>query len=329
MKILITGANGFLGSWMTRALLSQGHEVRVLARANSDLSELLDLTFEKVIGDVTDYESVLRGMEGVDSVFHLAGVISYRRSDRVLMEKVNIGGTQNILRACAELKIKNLVYLSSVVAVGAGLHSDQILNEESAYNLARLRLGYFDTKHEAELLVIKAHEKGIVDAVIVNPSTIYGAGDAKKGSRKTQLKVAQGRFPFYTQGGVNVISIEDVIEGTLNAWKFRHTGERFILSGDNLLIKDLFTLIAHAAGVEPPRFPLPNAVLFAMGYWGDFKNSLGLKASFSVENAWTSTLYHWFDNSKAKKVLGLNPRPAKFAISSSVAWIKAHHLLNK
>lgn len=329
MKILITGANGFLGSWVTKALIDKSHQVRILVRPSSDCSEIEGLKFEKYFGDVTDSVSIEAALDGVESVFHLAGVIGYRRWERPLMEKVNIGGTQNMIDACGKMGIKNFVYLSSVVAIGAGFSKDQILNENSDYNLAHLKLGYFDTKHEAEKLVIKAHEKGLIDAAIVNPSTIYGPGDAKKGSRKTQLKVAQGKFPFYTKGGVNVIAVEDVIQGLMTAWEKRHTGERFLLCGENLLIKDLFQIIADEAGVKAPTLAIPNSLLFALARFGDFKHALGLPASLSIENAWTSSLYHWFDNSKAKKILGLSPKPAKFAISKSVAWMKEHHLLDK
>ena len=326
--VLVTGANGFLGAWVVRSLLDQGQKVRILAREKSDLSELAGLSFEKSIGDVTDYNSVLKALEGTETVFHLAGVIGYQKWQRSVMEQVNIGGTQNILKACKEKGIRDLVYLSSVVAIGAGFSSDQILTEDSTYNISHLHLGYFDTKHEAEKLVIAAHESGDIEAVILNPSTMYGPGDSKKGSRKTQLKVAQGKFPFYTHGGVNVIAVEDAILGIMTAWKGRHTGERFILSGENLLIKDLFAAIAEEAGSKPPSIAIPNAVVFGLGRWGDLKHSIGLSASLSVENAWSSTLYHYFDNTKAKKVLGLNPKPAKFAISASVAWIKAQGLLN-
>lgn len=328
MNVLVTGASGFLGAWVVRSLLDQGHQVRILCRPYSDLSELQGLLFDKAYGDITDLESLDKAMNHVDSVFHLAGVIGYQKWQRPLMEKVNIGGTANVLKSCEKLQIKNLVYLSSVVAVGAGFGPDQILNENSPYNIAHLKLGYFDTKHEAEKLVIEAHEKGIVDAVIVNPATIYGPGDAKKGSRKTQLKVAQGKFPFYTRGGVNVISVKDVIQGIMSAWKGRHTGERFILAGENLTIQELFKIIAETAGVEPPKWLLPNSVLFTLGRLGDLKNSLGLKSSLSVENAWSATMYHWFDNTRAKKVLGLSPLSAKIAIAESVAWMKEHHLLN-
>ena len=124
--VLVTGANGFLGAWVVRSLLDQGQKVRILAREKSDLSGLAGLSFEKSIGDVTDYTSVLKALEGAETIFHLAGVIGYQKWQRSVMEQVNIGGTQNILKACKEKGIKDLVYLSSVVAIGAGFNSDQI-----------------------------------------------------------------------------------------------------------------------------------------------------------------------------------------------------------
>lgn len=326
-KVLVTGANGFLGSWVVRHLLQEGHSVRILVRPNSDLSELAGLEFEKVFGDVTDLESIRKSLGSIETVFHLAGVIAYKKADRPLMDKVNVGGTQNVIEAVAGSSVSRLVYLSSVVAVGAGFNPQQILNEESPYNIAHLNLGYFETKHQAEILVRQAFEQKKIDPVILNPSTIYGPGDAKKGSRKTQLKVAQGKFLFYTKGGVNVIAVEDCVSGILSAWKKGRSGERYILAGENLMIRQLFEIIASEAGVEAPRILMPSPVLFGLGWVGDRLTDLGMKGGISLENAWTSQLYHWFDSSKAQRELGLRPRPAREAIAKSVGWMKEKGLL--
>lgn len=328
-KVLVTGANGFLGSWLCRKLIKEGNDVCAIVRKSSDLTELQGLNIEYRFGDVTDLHSLLEGFKGIDTVFHLAGLIAYKKSQRSAMEKVNVQGTENVLEACRALHIRRLVYLSSVVAVGAGFSKDQILNEESNYNVHHLDLGYFETKRKAEELVKNACKKNRIDAVILNPSTIYGPGDARKGSRSTQLKVAQGRFPFYTSGGVNVVAVEDVVDGILSAWKKGRTGERYILSGENLLIKDLFAMIATKAGQKIPDKQIPRGVLHGLGIIGDLANSFGLKSSISRENAWTSTLYHWFDSSKAQRELDFKPRPAEIAISESVNWMKEHGLLEK
>ncbi len=328
MKVLVTGANGFLGSWVTRALVNDGHDVYALVRPKSDISELDGVNCKYLYGDVTDIRSLLEAFKGMEAVFHLAGVIAYKKSERALMDKVNVQGTANVVAVCREHKVKRLVYLSSVVAVGAGFSEQEILNEQSEYNISDLNLGYFETKHEAEKIVKTACDKSEIDAVILNPSTIYGAGDAKKGSRKMQLKVAQGRLKFYTSGGVNVVAVEDVVQGILSAWKNGRKGERYILAGENILIKDLFALIAAEAGVKPPSQLMPDSVLHIVGTIGDFMELCGLKGPLSRENAYTATMYHWFDSSKAQKELGFKPRSAKEAIHNSVQWVKDHGLLS-
>ncbi|MFN8791177.1 MAG: NAD-dependent epimerase/dehydratase family protein [Bdellovibrionales bacterium] len=329
MKVLVTGANGFLGSWLTRALVEKGHDVTILVRPSSDLSELEGVSYKKAFGDVTDLESLERSFQGQDGVFHLAGVVAYKKKDRAQMEKVNVLGTQNVIAAMEKRNIRKLLHLSSVVAVGASSSPKQILNEDSPYTLSSLDLGYFETKRAAELAVLQAHQQKRIDPIIVNPSTIYGRADAKKGSRSVQLKVAQGRFPFYTSGGVSVVAVEDVIEGILQAWNKGRTGERYILSGENWTIHELFSAIAREAGVPAPRFLLPSFLLHSVGFIGDQMSRLGLKGGLSRENAWTSTMYHWFDNSKARRELGFNPRPANEAIRNSVQWMKDSGLLGK
>lgn len=328
MKVLVTGANGFLGSWLTRRLCVEGHQVSILIRGSSDISEIKDLPVEKRFGDVTNVESLYASLRDQEAVFHLAGHIAYRSSERELMETVNVRGTRNIVNVIKDLRIPELIYFSSVVAIGASFSPDKILTEDSEFNLQALNLGYFETKRSAELYVREQAQKGGFRAVIVNPSTIYGGGDAKKGSRSVQIKVARGQFPFYPQGGVNVVAVEDVIEGIMSAWKKAKSGERYILCGDNLTVQGLFQEIARAAGVKPPQWPLPFSILKAVGWLGDSLAPLGLRGPISLENAWTSHLYHWFDCSKAKSELDFKPSSSSLAIEKSVRWMKDHGLLD-
>jgi dihydroflavonol-4-reductase len=322
-KVLVTGATGFVGSWMTRYLLEQGHEVKILRRASSDISEIKDLPIEHCIGDVTDQKSIEIAAADVQSIFHLAGFIGYSKKARPLMDKVNVQGTQNIVNVCKLNKnIKKLLYFSSITAIGAGFNEGQILNEDSPYNLKKLNLGYFETKRIAEEIVVTACKNNEINASIVNPSTIYGAGDAKKGSRSTQLKIARGTFPFYTRGGVNIISIKDVVKVAYKAYEIGKNGERYVLAGENIKIKTLFEIIAQEAGVKPPYIFLPTPVVHALGKVGDLLEKFNHKGPLNSETAWTSTLFHWFDSSKAQKELGLNPMPAQQAIAESVDWVK-------
>lgn len=322
MKVLITGASGFVGSWLTQYLVERGLEVRILNRLPNKPTELKDCPIEVFRGDVLDLESVLNAAENVDSIFHLAGVVAYTRAQRKLMDDVNIRGTEHIIEACISKKIRRLLHFSSVVAVGASFDGKKLIDEKFEYNLSHLDLGYFESKRAAENLVREAAENKLIDAVIVNPSTIYGPGDAKKGSRNVQLKVAKGKFPFYPSGGVNIISIEDVVAATYRAWQLGVSGERYLLTGENILIKDLFKIIAEVAGVPEPKIPLSKNVLLSMGKVGDFLEKVGRKGPINSENAWASVMFHWYDNSKAKRDLDLNPKSARYAIEQSVNWIK-------
>ncbi|MGE0762873.1 MAG: NAD-dependent epimerase/dehydratase family protein [Bdellovibrionales bacterium] len=326
MKVLITGASGFVGQWLVRRLTHENCQIRVLRRKSSS-TEPARPGVEVAWGDVTDAESVATAAQGVHTIFHLAGHVGYSRAERTIMDQVNVQGTHNILSACRRQGVSRLVHMSSVVAVGASFDGKAPLNENSIFNLHHLNLGYFETKWQAEQLVMSAVRRGEVDAVAVNPATIYGAGDASKGSRKVQLKVARGKFPFYTGGGVSVIAVEDVVEATVCAWKRGRTGERYILSGDNITIQQLFHMIAKASGADAPRIYLPNPVVRAIGLVGDQLEAIGRKGPLNSENAWSSILFHWFDNQKARRELGLNPQPAEMAIARSVGWIKEKGLL--
>lgn len=323
MKVLVTGANGFLGSWLTKRLLKEGYQVDALVRKNSDLSELENTKVNFVYGDVTDYESLKINFRQQEVIFHLAGVIGYKKSLRPIMDRVNVQGTSNVIQACHELQIPQLLHLSSVITIGAQT-KPLVMNETSAYTIENLNLSYFETKKKAEQLVLSAVKEKKIRAICVNPSTIYGFGDAKKGSRKNQVKVAQGKMPFYPSGGVNVVPVEDVVEGILLALKNGKNGERYILSSENMYIKELFEKIAACAGVKPPSLKLPNFALHSLGFFGDLLSTCGISMGLSQENAYTASLFHWFDCSKAKTELGFKPTSADEALRKSVQWMKDH-----
>jgi dihydroflavonol-4-reductase len=273
MRALVTGANGFLGAHLVEKLLNEGIDVVAFVRKSSQVADLHSknrLKFE--YGDVTDKVSLVNACKSTraDVVFHLAGYVGYKKSERALMEAINVQGTINVINAMSETKVPKLVHVSSVVAIGAGYRPSEILDESSKFNLGPLNLGYFETKRQAEDAVLLATKSGDIQSVILNPSTIYGPADAKKGSRKTQLKVAQGKFKFYTSGGVSVVSVEDVIEGIYQGFLKGRNGERYILSGENILIKELFQKIARFAGVAPPTIYMPNIALHMLGKIGDF-----------------------------------------------------------
>ncbi len=327
MRVLVTGANGFLGSWLVKKLISMGIDVSILARPNSDLSLLEGTKFKTFQGDVTSLESLYPACDGHEFVFHLAGVVAYKKSQRLQMEKVNVQGTRNVLQACQKGKVKRLIHTSSVVAIGAGFRPQDVLNESAKFNLTKYNLGYFETKRKAEELVREACQAGYIDAVCVNPSTIYGPGDAMKGSRGMQMKVARGKMPFFTSGGVSIVDVEDVVQGIVKAWQNGRSGERYILSGENITVQQLFQTIAKAAGVRPPVIKMPKALLYGLGHLGDFLSQFGVSGGLSIENAVTATLYHWYDCKKAQTELGFQFRPAEESIRKSIEWAKAKKII--
>jgi len=322
MKALVTGANGFLGSWLCKRLLEEGYDVTALIRKNSDLSEIDHLKLKYAYGDVTDKPSLQTAFKNQEYIFHLAGVVAYAKHQRQLMNKVNVEGTQNVVDILIEQQSAKLLNLSSVVAIGSSF-KPEILNENSDYLISDLNLGYFETKRIAENIVTRAAKNNLIHAINVNPSTIYGFGDAKKGSRKNQIKVAQGKLPFYTRGGVNVVSVEDVCDGIIQAIQSGHSGERYILSSDNMTIKDLFSKIAYFAGVKAPSIYLPFWLLKILGHIGDIRQK-----GLTTENAYTSSMFHWFDCHKAKQNLGFKPKSSDIAIENSVRWMKDNGYLS-
>lgn len=336
MNILVTGASGFVGSWLANMLLDQnrvpqffrGAQVRILARSAKSVASL-ELKGAKIfIGDVSDASSVTRASEGADFVFHLAGVVGYSKADRPIMQQVNVDGTQHVVDAIQNSKCKRLVHMSSVAAVGASIDGRNILNENSPFNLSHLNLGYFETKRAAEQAVLAAVSSKKIDAVVLNPSNIYGPGDAQKGSRSTQIKVARGQFKYYTSGGVSIVHVEEVCRALLNAATHGRNGERYILSGENIRIREMFELIAGCAGVAAPKIHLPDIVVRGLASLGEFLERRGRKGPVASESARASLLYHWFDSKKAQTELGFVVRPAKECINDSVMWMKSNGVIN-
>lgn len=320
MRCLVTGASGFIGSWLVRKLLTEGHYVRVLCRKTSTFPLIYDLDFDKAFGDITDPKSLAPAFENIDVVFHLAGHIGYKKSERGLMEKINVQGTENMIQAAKSTpSIKKFVHLSSVVAVGAGRTPFEVLDESSPYLISSYNFGYFETKRQAEKLVLAEAKAGNLDAIALNPSTVYGPGDMLKGSRKSQLKVMQGKLPFYPHGGVNVVGVFEVVDAIYKSVELGRTGERYILCGDeNLYIKDLLEKIAALAGSKPPRIELPSGVMSFLGFLGQFTGGRPIDS----ETAKVTQLYHWFRCGKAKKELEFKPSPVDESLAASVRWAK-------
>jgi dihydroflavonol-4-reductase len=328
VKILVTGGSGFLGQHLSHRLVEEGHQVTWLVRSQDYPAHDLPSWQGQIkhsLGDICwAVEKLIPLFRGYDRVYHLAGLIGYKRSQAPAIWEVNVQGTIHVTQACMAAEVPELVYTSSVAAIGASVSPTVILNEESPFNLSGDDFSYFVSKHQAEIELTRLTQNHPIKTYFLNPSTIYGAHDFTKGSRGTQKKVALGRFPFHTSGGVNVVSVHDVVEALIQVPVRGQKNRRYIISSENITIRELFDMIRSIAGVSRHSLLLPKPILYALGWIGDqWEQVTGRSVGLSLANAKVATLYHWFDNTRARTELGLTFRPAQSAIEESVKSLLA------
>ena len=314
MVVLVTGANGFIGSHLVCYLKSKNITVKSMCRNKHDIHDY-------VHGDVTNLDSLMSAFKSVDVVIHAAGVTDGPR-DR--MFKVNVDGTQNVVSAVIKRKVQKLIHISSTAAVGATFKPVS-LTEESECNL---NIDYFQSKYLSEQIVKVAARKKQIEASILNPTQVYGPGDMAKSSRKSlHLKIARGELWFYPPGGVSTVDIQSVVETIYSAVEKGINGERYILSGENLYTKDMFSLLAELAKVKKPFIPVPKSILLSIGRMEPFFRAININPIISYERALLGVLFHWFDGAKAKSELSFNPKPAKDTLGTSIDWAMENQLI--
>jgi dihydroflavonol-4-reductase len=326
MKILVTGATGFVGSHVVRRLLGAGHRIRVLRRESSSIKMLAGLSIETAIGDVTDRHSVYDAVSGCDGVFHVAGHVSFWSRQHALQTAIHVGGTRNVVEACLEHKIRRLVHTSSIAAIGyapEGRLGDETLN----YNWWPYRVNYNNSKHLAEEEVRAGIRRGL-DAVIVNPAIIFGPGDLNLNAGAMVFQAARRRLIAIPDGGGCVCDVEDVARGHLLAFEKGRAGERYILGGDNYSWKDLFTLITQVVGVPPPKKRLPSFVLKSMGYLAELQAKATHKEPVITPEAARVTLVPcYYSSDKAVRELGYTVSPFRETVRKTYEWYVANGYL--
>ena len=258
MRVLVTGATGFVGRFLVRALVAAGHEVTAVHRAGSAAWRLDGLPVRHVVADLAQPGALQGAMDGIDWVFHVAGDLSWWRGHRARQWAVNVEGTRRVVAEALRAGVKRLVYTSSVAAVGFP-EAGEVADERFPFNGYRLGIQYAISKWEAEQRVLEGVRRGL-DAVIVNPATILG-DDAPRPGSLVEL-AATGALPGWAEGGTNFCDIDDVVAGHLAAAERGRTGERYILGGHNVPYRDIIEAIATAAGVPPPRRRVPGVAVW-------------------------------------------------------------------
>jgi dihydroflavonol-4-reductase len=323
---VITGASGLVGGNLAAVLLAAGHRVRATRRAGTRVDHLADLAIEWVDGDLADPAGLTAAFTGADVVFHAAAAVGVTRGVTPALTAGNVVGVANVLAAIRAAGAPRLVHVSSVVAVG--LSADGRPVDETApwnFDAAGFADGYAITKHQGEDLVRAATD---LDAVIVNPTYMFGPRDARPSSGKLIVAIAQRKVPGWTPGFNNFVDVRDVARGMIAAWQRGARGERYILGGHELTYRAIMTTIAGEVGVRPPRFGMPHVLARAAGWWGDRAEARGqrtLVTSTSIRYAYTDR--YRFSSAKAIRDLGYAISPIEPAIRDAAAWFRGRGML--
>jgi dihydroflavonol-4-reductase len=328
MKALVTGATGFVGSAVARALLHEGWQVRALARKGSDRRNLQGLMLEVVEGDLTDSGSLDEAVAGCDALFHVAADYRLGAPDPEHLYKTNVEGTRNILGACRKGGVARVVYTSSVATMG--IPSDGSPGtEDTPVALVDMIGHYKRSKFLAEQAVREAAQAGS-PVVIVNPSTPIGPGDVKPTpTGRMVLDAATGRMPAYVDTGLNIVHVDDVAAGHLLAFHRGRTGERYILGGQDMTLRDILIEIARLVGRRPPSVRLPRAAVLPIAHAAEFVARLtGRPTRITVEGVRMSRKRMFFSSEKAARELGYTWRPPTQALQDAIVWLREQHMLH-
>jgi dihydroflavonol-4-reductase len=319
-RVFLTGATGFVGSHLARVLQHRGCELRCLITPGNAAENLAGVPHERVEGRLEDEGVLGEALHGIDHVAHLAALVSFDKRDRERLFAINVEGTRRLVRLARERGVARFLHVSSVAAVGYS-ERPEILDETAPYNLGRLRIAYCDSKHEAERVVRDEIARGL-DAVIVNPSSMFGPGDRRKAQGSLLEKAAYGRIPFCPPGGSNFADVRDVAQGCAAALEQGRTGERYILGGDNLTGRQLLIKIAGVLSRRPPRLALPGFVARGMAAAATALEWVRpLRPPLTAQILRLAPRYMWFSSRKAEEELGYAAYPVEIAIKSAFDWM--------
>ncbi len=333
-KVFITGGTGFIGGNLIGKLLEKGYSVKVLIR-NHGLethcsASLLDKfswknNVEILNGDILEPETFQGKINDCEIIIHCAALIAFwnRLWDKIY--RVNVIGTKNILDEALKSGCKKFIHISSVAAIGYGENGEPV-NEDHPYNWTKHNISYMETKHDAEKEVYKAIEKGL-NATIVNPANVWGVGDYR-GRRTPIIKAVKFSQPFYVKSGTNFIDVEAVCEATINAIYMGKCGERYILGGENLSIKDFLSIIADEIGARKPSIKLPKLPIILFSY---SQEALGIFTKKSPKPSASQLCFFgrniFYDSSKAIRELKMPIISFRECIKKTVRFYRENKLL--
>ncbi len=329
-KTLLTGATGFVGSAVARALNHAGFPVRALVRRGSPRSHLGDLELEFVEGDLRDADSVGCAVEGVRYVFHVAADYRLWARDPREIFTANVDGTRNLMQAALRAGVERVVYTSSVATLG--LRPDGMPADEANPLSETQGIGaYKRSKIAAERLVEAMIARDGLPAIIVNPSTPVGPRDVKPTpTGRIIVEAACGRIPGFVDTGLNLVHVDDVADGHLAALERGIVGERYILGGANVTFADMLADIARLVGRKPPRLRIPRAAVMPIAYAAEaLARFTGREPFATVDGVRMAKYRMFFTAAKAERDLGYRARPYIAGLQDAIQWFRENGYLDR
>ena len=325
MKIFVTGATGFVGLHLARALAAEGAELRLLVRISSNLRYLEGLAAETIVGDLRQPESLRPGIRGCNAVMHVAADYRLWVRDPAAMYAANVDGTRDLLRIAREENIRRVVYTSSVATMGFD-QAGTIVDEQTPVSLAAMVGDYKRSKFLAEQEALSAAAAG-QDVVILNPTTPIGAYDAKPTPTGCiVVDFLNRRFPAYMDTGLNLVDVDAVARAHVAALTQGRSGERYILGGENLTLKQILDKMSAITGIPSPTHKVPVAVAMVYAFFEEWITGRlrGREPRATVEAVRMGRKKMFASSAKAERELGFDVIPVYTALRAAIEWFRAN-----
>lgn len=328
MKVLITGADGMLGSSICREAISQGYQVRAMVLPGRKVSVLDGLDVSYCYGNLLDRQSIYDAVEGCDYVINVAASTQIwpRRSKNIW--NVNFESVNFLVEACKQFGIKRLVHIGTANSFGHGT-LDLPGNEQTPYNGSAYKMDYVDSKYEAQKLIINQCDAGLLSAIVINPTFMIGPYDSGPSSGKMLMTLLEGGLPGYTSGMKNFVASTDVAVAAVNGLKLGTSGSCYIAGNENLSFEQFFKKACLVRGIPFKLKQLPNSLIYIVGFFGStLARITRTPPKLGYHMAKQATLVQCYDPTKARVELNMPATPIEDAIQSCITWWQENNYIS-
>lgn len=324
-KVLITGGNGFLGSNAARELYRRGYIIKLMIRPSADTRSITDLPCEIFYGDIANASDVLQAVEDCAYVVHTASITQPWNISLAEYTAINVTGTRNVAEACLQQGVKKLIHISTANTIGPGTQHKPA-NELNAFSLFPINSGYINTKYIAEQYILEQVAARQLPAVIINPTFMIGAFDARPSSGRIILYGLHKKVLFYPPGGKNFVHVQDVCRGIANALEIGRHGDCYLLAGENLSYGDFFRLLQQEAQQKSLLIRIPAWCMKLAGLAGTLRAKItGTTPPLHYATAHLLCLYNYYSGKKSERELRVRYTPIRQAVQDALNWYQENH----